>query len=173
MCNFFLSYVREVTLAEATRQLTIAQKKVEKSKYAELFTTKYRFVFSKATSTLCWIAFYAVVKNTPTWCEQKWPKTAAIFPPESNRSSSLLTSFRFSSLFTLLKKVSRKPIQYVTIHFQDRSSAASLRHKNRSEIGVLCVNENPIRYVFGAGTRAIRYSVEQSLKIASDVQTSS
>ena len=49
-------------------------------------------------SALCWIAFYAVVKNTPAWCEQKWPKTAAIFPLESNPRSSLLTSvsFRFS-----------------------------------------------------------------------------
>ena len=33
----------------------------------------------KAVSTLYWIAFYAVVKNTPAWCEQKWPKTAANF----------------------------------------------------------------------------------------------
>ena len=29
----------------------------------------------EAMSTLCWGAFYAVVKNTPAWCEQKWPKT--------------------------------------------------------------------------------------------------
>ena len=52
--------------------------------------------------------------------------------------------FQFDSLFTLLKKVSRKPIRYVTIDFQDRSSATSPRHKNRSQIGVLCVNESPI-----------------------------
>ena len=52
----------------------------------------------------------------------------------------------------VLKTLSRKPIHYVTIHFQDRSSAASLQHKSRSKIGVLCVNESPIRYVFGAGT---------------------
>ena len=38
--------------------------------YTELYTE------SKAMFTLCWIAFYAVVKNTPaTWREQKWPKT--------------------------------------------------------------------------------------------------
>ena len=43
-------------------------------------------------STLCWIAFYAVVKNTPAWCEQKWPKATAIFPLVSNPRSSLLTS---------------------------------------------------------------------------------
>ena len=52
----------------------------------------------KAMSTICWIVFCAVVKNTPARCERKWPKTAAIFPPESNPRSSLLTSFsvRFS-----------------------------------------------------------------------------
>ena len=52
------------------------------------------------------------------------------------------------------------------IHFQDRSSAALVRHKNRSEIGVLCVKKSPIRYVFGAGTRAIRYSVDTASSIA-------
>ena len=46
----------------------------------------------KAMSTICWIAFCAVVKNTPARCERKWPKTAAIFPLESNPRSSLLTS---------------------------------------------------------------------------------
>ena len=44
-----------------------------------------------------------------------------------------------SQWFTLLKKVLQKPIRYVTI--QDRSSAASPRHKTRSKIGVLHVCE--------------------------------
>ena len=45
----------------------------------------------------CWTASYAVVKNTPAWCEQKWPKTAVIFPLESNPRSSLLNvPVRFS-----------------------------------------------------------------------------
>ena len=70
--------------------------------------------------------------------------------------SSLLVVDFGSILCSLLKKVSR----IATIYFQDRSSAASLLHKNRFEIGVLCVNESPIRYVFGAGTRAIRFCVE-------------
>ena len=49
-------------------------------------------------TALCWIAFYAVVKNTPAWCERKWSKTTAIFSLESNRRSSFLTfvSVRFS-----------------------------------------------------------------------------
>ena len=42
-------------------------------------------------STLCWVAFDAVEKNTPAWCEQKWPKTAAIFLLETNPCYSLLT----------------------------------------------------------------------------------
>ena len=90
-----------------------------------------------------------------------------VFPLESNPRFLSLTfvSFRFDSLFTLLKKVSRKPIRNVTIRFQDQSSAASLRLKNRFEITVLWLNESPIRYVFGAGTRAIRYSVLNSDKL--------
>ena len=51
-----------------------------------------------AMSTLRLIAFYAVLKNTPAWCEQKWPKTAAMFTLESNPRFSFLTSIsvRFS-----------------------------------------------------------------------------
>ena len=45
--------------------------------------------------TLCWIAFYAIVKNFLAWCEHKWPKTAAIFLLESNPRFSLLTSVSF------------------------------------------------------------------------------
>ena len=36
----------------------------------------------------------------------------------------------------------------------------SLRHKNRSEVGVLCVNESLIQYVFRVETKPIRYSVD-------------
>ena len=54
------------------------------------------------------------MKNTPAWCEQKWCKTAAIFPLESNPRSSLLTSVSVLFTCTLFKKGSRKPIRYVT-----------------------------------------------------------
>ena len=99
----------------------------------------------QAMSTLCWIAFYAVVKNTPAWCEQKWPKTAVIFPLESNPCSSLLTSVsvRFSVYTTQESAMKTYPICDDSL--QGRSSAASLRRRNRSEIGVLCVNKSPIR----------------------------
>ena len=50
-------------------------------------------------------------------------------------------------------------MRFVTIHFEDRRNAALLRHKNRYEIDVLCVNGSPIRYVFDDGTRAIRFSL--------------
>ena len=43
--------------------------------------------------------------------------------------------------------------------------SASLRHKNRCEIGVLCVKESPIQdaMCFGAGTRAILYNADIAL----------
>ena len=50
-------------------------------------------------STLCWIVLKCHSGNgTPARCEQKWSKTAAIFPLVSNRRSSSLTSVsvRFS-----------------------------------------------------------------------------
>ena len=47
-------------------------------------------------STLSWIVFYAVVKNTPAWCEQKWPKTAVIFPLECNPRCWASVAVRFS-----------------------------------------------------------------------------
>ena len=53
-----------------------------------------------------------------------------------------------------------KPIRYVTIHFQDRNGAASLRCKNRAEISDPFVNRSPIRYGFCVGAQAIRYSVD-------------
>ena len=92
-----------------------------------------KFHNTKAMSTLCRMAFYSVVKNTLAWCEQKWPKTAAIFPLESNPRSLLFTSVRFS-VHDYWIEVSR----IATIYFQDLSSAASPWHKNRFEIGVLC-----------------------------------
>ena len=55
-------------------------------------------------------------------------------------------------------RTARKAIRYVTIHFQDRRGAASVRYKNRAEI--LLVNGRksyPVWYCIGA--RVIRYSV--------------
>ena len=49
-------------------------------------------------------------------------------------------------------------VRYKTIHIQDRSDSASLRHKNYAEISVLCVNKRPIRYGFRAGARIILLS---------------
>ena len=48
----------------------------------------------------------------------------------------------------------------MTIRFQDRRGAASLRYRNGPEICILCVNKSPIRYGFRAGPRAIRCSVD-------------
>ena len=81
------------------------------------------------------------------------------------QSSLLVVDCRFGSILSSaqLKKVLRKPIRNVTIHFEDRRNAASLRHKNQYEIDVLCVNGSPIRYVFGDGTRAIRFSFTRGL----------
>ena len=60
------------------------------------------------------------------------------------QSSLLVVDFRFGSI--LCSHYSRKRQEnlsdiYVTIHFQYRSSAASLRHKTQFEIGVLYVNK--------------------------------
>ena len=62
-----------------------------------------------------------------------------------------------------LERVVRKPIRYVTIHFQDRSGAASLRCKNRAEISDPFVNRSSIRYGYCVGAQAIRYSVDIAL----------
>ena len=89
----------------------------------------------------------------------------------STRIQSLLfvIVFRFGSIlcshYSRRCHENRKPIQYATNHFQDQSSAAWLRHKNRSKIDLLCLNESTIRHVFGAGTRAIiRYRCRHSLR---------
>ena len=79
---------------------------------------------------------------------------------ESNPPSELLTSAAVGNLFTRCQRVVRKPIRYVTIHFQDRSGAASLRCKNRAEMSDSFVNRSPIRYGFCVGAQAIRYSVD-------------
>ena len=82
---------------------------------------------------------------------------------ESNPPSELLTSAAVGNLFTQCQRVVRKPIRYVTIHFQDRSGAASLRCKNRAEISDPFVNRSPIRYSYCVGAQAIRYSVDIAL----------
>ena len=79
---------------------------------------------------------------------------------ESNSPSELLPSAAVGNLFTRCQRVVRKPIRYVTIHFQDRSGAASLRCKNRAEISDSFVNRSPIRYGFCVGAQAIRYNVD-------------
>ena len=81
---------------------------------------------------------------------------------ESNRPSELLTSAAVGNLFTRCQRVVRKPIRYVTIHFQDRSGAASLRCKNRAEISDPFVNRSPIRYGFCVAAQAIRYELHQN-----------
>ena len=63
---------------------------------------------------------------------------------ESNPHFELLRSAAVRNLFTRCQRVVRKPIRYVTIHFQDRSSAASLRCKNRAEITDPFVKRSPI-----------------------------
>ena len=82
---------------------------------------------------------------------------------ESNPPSEILPSAAVGNLFTRCQRVVRKPIRYVTIHFQDRSGAALLRYKNRAEISNPFVNRSPIRYGFCVGAQAIRYSVDIAL----------
>ena len=120
-------------------------------------------IVNKAISTLYRIAYHVDTKNTPVWYEQKRPRTGISRGLGSNPRSYSFTSATVQIreyLFTLPQKMAQKPIRYVTIHFQDRRGAASLRYRNRSEISVLCVNKSPIRYGFRAGARAIRYSVD-------------
>ena len=82
--------------------------------------------------------------------------------PIARKARPFLRVGMFVCMVSLKHTLKKKGPGYATIHFQDRNSAASLRHKNRSEISVLCVNENPIQYIFGAGTRATRYSVDMA-----------
>ena len=91
---------------------------------------------------------------------------------ESNPPSELLTSAAVGNLFTRCQRVVRKPIRYVTIHFQDRSGAASFRCKNRAEISDPFVNRGPIRYGFCVGAQAIRYSVDIALDSRTRTTTS-
>ena len=83
-------------------------------------------------SKLCWVAFYGVLKNTPTFCEQKWPKNRRHLSI-GIQTSLLVVDLYFGSIlcshYSRLK-MSRKPIRYdVMIQFQDQRSAASLRYK--------------------------------------------
>ena len=82
---------------------------------------------------------------------------------ECNPLSELLTSAAVGNLFTRCQRVVRKPIRYVTIHFEDRSGAASLRCKDRAEISDPFVNRRAIRYGFCVDSQAIRYSVDIAL----------
>ena len=78
--------------------------------------------------------------------------------------SRLKNSIRFQCehLFTQRQTVAQKPIRYVTIHFQQRRSAALSHYRNGAERKppFPCVNKSPIRCGFRAGVRAIRYTVD-------------
>ena len=87
----------------------------------------------------------------------------AVFALERCYSASIvkvnrLVSDKFS--YRSSAQCERTPPWHKTIHIQDQSSAASLRHKNCTKIIVLYVNKHPFRYGFRAGARAIRYSVK-------------
>ena len=94
--------------------------------------------------------------------EQKRPKTSAIFPLESNPRSLLTSvSVRFS-VHTTQESVT-KTYQICDDSFsrpKERSITSVQNLIDRSEIGVFSVNESPIRQVFGADTRGIRYNVD-------------
>ena len=45
--------------------------------------------------------------------------------------------------FRVCSPLKRMPIRYVTLHFRDRGSAASLRYRNRAEITVLMCEQKP------------------------------
>ena len=83
--------------------------------------------------------------STSAWCEKKWPKTAAIFPQESNPRPSLLTS--------VFVRFSRKchenlsGMRQFTFKTKAAQHHSSTKKSIRFEIGVLWVNESSIRYV--------------------------
>ena len=76
----------------------------------------------------------------------------------SSLRSYLFTSATVRIGVPIAPKYGTKPTRYVTLHFRDQRSAASLRHRHRAEITSLCVNRSPIRYDFCASERAIQYS---------------
>ena len=72
----------------------------------------------------------------------------------------------FSQRHKMLSLSSRSSMHSVDVASLSRpKQSASPRHKNRTEIGVLCVNESPIQdaMLFGADTRAIRYNADIAL----------
>ena len=54
-------------------------------------------------------------------------------------------------------KSGTEPIGYFTLHVWDRRGAASLCYRNRTAATVLMCEQNPIRYGFRAGAKAVRY----------------
>lgn len=50
-------------------------------------------------------------------------------------------------------------VLYVTLHFRDLRSAAPAALQKRAEITVLMGEQNPIRYGFRSGAKAIRHRV--------------
>ena len=63
------------------------------------------------------------------------------------------------AVHTASKCGTQRSIRYVTLHFPDRRSAASIRYRNGAEITVHGVNRSPTQYDFCAGAKAIWYSV--------------
>ena len=111
------------------------------------------------TSTLCWIAFDAVVKNTPACREQKWPKTAAIFLLKSSPRSSLLTSVSVQfSVYTTQESVTKTyPICDDSLSRPKQHSIAPV--KKIDPKSAFCGYEQkpyPICFLVSS-TRAIRY----------------
>ena len=89
------------------------------------------------------------------------------------QSSLLVVDFRFGLILCsqFSKTCHENLFLKVTILFQypKQRSVVNVPAQNRTDpkIGVFfSVNESPTRYVFGAGTRAIRYSVHSKRKKA-------
>ena len=97
-------------------------------------------------------------KNTPAWCEQKWPNPppAPIFPLESNPCSSLITSVsvRFSVHTTQECVMKTYPICDDLLSRPKKRSITPTQKSIRNRRFVCKRKPYPI----GAGTSAIRYN---------------
>ena len=105
--------------------------------------------------TLCWIAFYAVVKNTrAAGCGLNRSGPNLNYATTRIQCSLLVVDFRFGSILCshYSRKVSRKPIRYFKTEAAQHRSSTKIDPKS----AFVC-ERSLIRYVYGAGTRAIRY----------------
>ena len=97
-----------------------------------------------------------VVHTHLTWCRRGWPRGfgelnssphfCGIFTSASVGSSP--RSYLFTSATGRIgvhtaPKYGAKAIRYVTLHFQDRRGAASLRHRNRAATTVFVCEQKP------------------------------